>query len=770
VSGGESAIHWTIGAAKRRFAASLLAALALLSGSTWAYSGELIARIGFDRNCKVGQWTPIVVSGAAPNAQACEVIVCDSDGMRISQPLSQQTVGSASQWAGVFRSGRLDAEIEILVWADGPTPIQKRKLLPQRPGSDSPETSEVPTFVALRQSQPIWLEVGTAKDTELLQSVDALRIAKSEQWPEAAAISGALDGIDGIWVNSHTTITKPALLELERWLRRGGHLVVAITTDHDELQRTPWADLLKDVVTIRERTRTNDLSGIESFAVQAHKILGANRTAITILKPQDGRVLVSGLEGPLATRSSFGFGQVTVLGIELTLPPFSRWTGRTAFIKQLLQLVIETETTKSVARSALSQSGITDLASQWRAAVIHMPDVARPTLWGALGILLLYSAVIGPLDYLLVHKLLKRPQWTWGTLPALVLVASVGTVWLAHAANGDTDKLTQLDVVDLDVGRQEVTARSWVTTYSTENRVWNIEATPIRLNPTRPQTTLSWLGFPENSSGGLYRESGFDLSRAVAHSVADRSSLNRVPFAKWSSKSLTSESSWIATSPLVEAQLTSTSTNELRGSIVHHFPFELHDWIVVHEKWIYRPHPKFGEAATIWPADQTWTPADDRNYGRELKGFLTRTTTTKRHAKKGVVQEDVLVSQERYDPLNLDPSDILQMMTLHEAAGGKGYTGLDHHSMHTFDLSPMLSQDRAVVIARFAEPTTEWQFNGTARNPTRYHGFVRLLLPVKRIGDASSFRDLPKYEAAPATPPKTEPAPSDTPSNETKKP
>lgn len=726
-------------------------------------------RVGFDRNFKVGHWTPIIVDGVFPNARACEVIVSDPDGVRISQPLLLQTTGSASRWVGVFRSGRLDGEIEVRAWAEGPEPIQKRKLLPKRSGSDTDE-SEAPFVVPLRQSQPVWLEVGTAKETELLKATESLLAAKSEHWPDAAEIPWALDSVDGIWVTSGTTLTETARVELERWLRRGGHLVVTIGTDLDAFQRTPWAGLLNEVVEVRERTRTNDLSGIESYAIHAHKILGANRTAVTILKPKEGRVLVSCLDGPLVTRASIGYGQATVLGVDLTATPLSRWNGRAAFIKRLLQQVTEKETSKSAIRSTLSQSGITDLASQWRAAVINMPDVSRPTLWEALGLLLVYAAVIGPLDYLLVHKLLKRPHWTWATLPLLVAVASVSTVWLAHAANGETAKLTQLDVVDIDAGRQEVIARSWATTYSTENRVWKIEATSARLNPNHPQTTLSWLGFPENSSGGLYRESGFDLGRAVAHSAADRSSLDGVPFSQWSSKSLTAESLWISETPLVESHLTGTSANELGGRIVHHLPFELRDWIVVYEKWIYRPHPKFGEAATKWPADQPWTPGDERNYGRELRGFLTRTTATKRLAKKGATQEDVLVEQERYDPLNLEPSEILQMMTLHEAAGGKSYTGLDHHSLRAFDLSPMLSQDRAVVIARVAEPTTEWRFNGVARAPTRHHGFIRFVLPVKRIGDPSSLRVLPKYEAAPAAPQPPAPTSKDTPPNETKTP
>ena len=275
----------------------------------------------------------------------------------------------------------------------------------------------------------------------------------------------------------------PARVELERWLRRGGHLVVTISTDTEEFQRTPWAGVLKEVVEPRSRTRTTDLSGVEGYAIQGRKILGGTRTAvpITTLLRNEGQILVSCLEGTLVTRASFGFGRVTALGIDPTIAPFSRWDGRINFLKRLLLATNDTESSKSPIRSSLSQSGITDLASQWRAAAINIPEIARPTLWGALGLLLMYAAVIGPLDYLLVHKLLKRPHWTWVSLPLLVAVTSLSTVWLARAANGDATKLTQLDVVDIDVGRHEVIARSWSTAYSTTNARWTVEATPARL-------------------------------------------------------------------------------------------------------------------------------------------------------------------------------------------------------------------------------------------------------------------------------------------------
>ena len=759
VSGDESTFSSglrRVGRVLRPFCAGVLV---LLAGNPRVVAEQpLTVQVGFGQTFKVGHWTPIVVENVSLEARSCEVLVIDPEGVGMSHPLTRQAT-DAGRWSGLLRSGRLDGGLEVRVLGAGQETIQHRKLSASR-NSKSPSgdfsRSAASTCFPLRQSQPVWLEIGTS--SELLKQVSSLHVTRADVFPGSVEIPRALEGVDGIWLTSQVTMTDPVRVELQRWLHRGGHLVVTISTDPEEYQQTAWAGLLRSVVEPRARTRTTDLSGIEGFTVHGRKILAATRAPmpVTTLSLSQGQVLASCLDGPLLTRASLGFGLVTALGLDPTVGPLARWDGRTSFVKRLLLSATDAEASKATVRSSLSQSGITDLASQWRAAAIHIPQIARPTLWDALGLMLLYAVVIGPLDYVLVHKLLKRPQWTWATLPLLVAAASLGTVWLAHAANGGSPPMTQLDVVDIDGERQEVIARSWATAYATRNSLWHVEAAPAQFNSDHSQQKLSWLGFPETASGGMYRDSGFEIGRSVARSIADDSVLDGIPVAQWSSKSLTSESLWISQSPLIESQLTSTVAGELDGPVVHHLPFDLLDWVVVFDKWIYRPRPRAGEEPPPWPAGKAWTPKDERNYGRELRGFLQRAIATKRESKKGAVQEDVLILKERYNPMNLEPADILQMMTLHEAAGGKAYTGLDHHSLRSFDVTPLLSLDRAIVIARVAEPTTAWRINGDSRAATRHHGFIRILLPVRRIGDASGFRFLPKLE--PNAPPANKPA------------
>ena len=726
---------------------SLLTMLASAMGN----AAELQIDFGFGHQSKAGCWTPVRVEAPSIEAATCEIEAIDPDGVQVLYPLSRSTTQQgATAWSGSFRCGRLDSSPHVRFLDPAGRVVREERL--------ATLTDDVKQLPFLRQTENRWLEIGF--NTPLLETVPQVQTTQTKDWPTLAEIPWGLDGIDGILVSSRVVMSDKAAVEFERWLRRGGQVLLSVTTNRDEFQKSRWADWLANVVEIRERTRTNDLSGVESFTVFSRKIPAAKLTPVTTFQIKEGRKLASCIEGNLISRGSFGFGQITVFGLDLTQPPFSRWEGRSSLLRRLVFRLNDSTNNKSSEVTRLSQSGITDLASQWRAAAIEMPGIGRPSLWGVLGLLLTYGLLIGPVDFLIVHKLLRRPHWTWVTLPVLVVTASLGTLAFAKSVNGHSLQLTQIDVVDIDVNRQEVISRSWATLYSDKNQRCRVQATPRQPEVDKAVSTasiqpaqVSWLGFPENGPGGLYRPSGFDLGHTTYRSSLDHLVLDEIPLGQWSSKSFTSEARWIQSQPLVECRLSTFAANDLAGEIVHHFPFALHDWVVAFEGRIFVPHSAAGDKAKVWEPNQPWVPTSSNVYGREMRGLLTRTKRTKLETKKAKVSEDILIEQERYNPLDLDTGDILQMMTLHEAAGGKAYTGLEHASLRAFDVTPLISLDRAILIARIPERQTNWEFNGETREPTKQHAYVRLLLPVKReVPDGGALRVLPKFEAVPEAP------------------
>ena len=97
-----------------------------------------------------------------------------------------------------------------------------------------------------------------------------------------------------------------------------------------------------------------------------------------------------------------------------------------------------------------------------------------------------------------------------------------------------------------------------------------------------------WHGRAESSFGGMYRAGGAEIARPP-YSVkpADRG-LDGVPIAIWSAKNL--ETEWEGhTSNLVDSQLESRGPSRLEGSLRHHFPVPIEDWVVAYGHQVFRP-------------------------------------------------------------------------------------------------------------------------------------------------------------------------------------
>ena len=159
----------------------------------------------------------------------------------------------------------------------------------------------------------------------------------------------------------------------------------------------------------------------------------------------------------------------------------------------LLQQKHRLEKRRQSANNRLAYSGIGEFATQIQTALLRFPTVDRLSTWAIIGMLFAYLLAIGPLDYVFVHHVLKRPRLTWITFPVLVVAAAALSVWAARTHNGDTLIANQLDVLDFDASTNTLRSRSWVSIYSPETRRYQISLTP---NEQLTDTSSSGKGLP----------------------------------------------------------------------------------------------------------------------------------------------------------------------------------------------------------------------------------------------------------------------------------
>jgi hypothetical protein len=380
----------------------------------------------------------------------------------------------------------------------------------------------------------------------------------------------------------------------------------------------------------------------------------------------------------------------------------------------------------------LSNLGITDLASQLEAAQEDFGPVRRVSYWWVMGLVFLYILVIGPLDYVVVHRWLKRPELTWITFPLLVAIGAGSSVWGGARWKGDQVLVNQINIVDIDGGTHLVRGNTWVTLYSDTSRRYQIQVTPTTELQTEPAVgrteqaqQLSWFGVPEKSIGGLYRTGGLSISGRSYQFAPEAAGVENLPVLQWSTRSL--RGSWQqAGQRLVVSQLAG-SDNRLVGTVTHHLPVPLHNLMLVYGGRVYVPT---SEKMKLAPGID-WEPAGSMNRQRELKALLTG-TRAERVKTQRKLDSEIQFRAEPYDPLSHHLGDLVRMLSFHEAAGGSTYTGLNHTALDELELIAPMQMGQAIMLAQVDLTAATVELDGTTVEPVRRETFVRFLLPVRQ--------------------------------------
>jgi hypothetical protein len=293
-------------------------------------------------------------------------------------------------------------------------------------------------------------------------------------------------------------------------------------------------------------------------------------------------------------------------------------------------------------------------------------------------------------------------------------------------------------VVDIDVATNSLRGRSWVTIYSPDSRRYEvgIGASKIGKSNAAAQRAplVSWDGIPENAFAGMYRPSGFEISKPHYAFAANASGMVDLPIPIWSTKSLAA--SWQSPSEsLVESKLEGAGHSRLSGTIAHRLPVGIKDWLLAYGFTVYRPAVVgFNQPDPVLRPLQRWSPSGPQASQRVLSNFLTGVTSRASDSS----QPD-LVREEKmpYDPLSLNTDTIVRMITFHQEAGGTEYTGLENSTLRALDLSDLLDLDRAVFMGRIDMPAATVSIDGAPVEADRSATYVRIVLPVSQRGEVS---------------------------------
>lgn len=692
----------------------------------WAAAGDnpqgepaiVSVQVGLGGLYKLGCWTPIEVTlrgGAEPETGHLEVTVADTDGVpttvRSSAGRPVRVDPARTTQVRLFvRPGQANGTVTVRFVVDGKVRAARKFYVGFDPGGDVISGGLAATNQLLLVFGP---SPGLADLLQSRQQNHSLTQTKIAHVEHAAQLPTEWYGYEGfdtvVLTTSQVELYRPLqqdsrrLAALRQWVERGGRLMVFCGQEAPELLASggPLAEFVPG--RFEQQVPLRQAQPLEIYS-DSGKSLPRGRLDLRVPKLADVRGKVLAFAGqqatdlPLLVRAPHGLGELIFAAVDIDRPPFRDWAGRSNLLRKLLDWP-----TGDVAGNENNNPGIgpmqyDDLTAQLRNALDHHFEGVQTLPFALVAVLVIgYIALIGPGDFFLVKKLLKRMELTWITFPLIVVGVSVGAYWLAFAMKGDQLRVNQVEIVDVDMASGLTRGTVWTHFFSPRVAQYNLTLQP-RLPGGSPaddaERIVSWLGLPGHALGGMQASGSQTTLLDRGYLFGERlESLRGLPVQVWSTKTINAR--WIATAkPAIDIELTEAGDELLTGRVTNNLGMELTDCLLLHGRWAYHI-ARLGDGATV--------VVDDNLEPRTVKTMLTRAAAGDEAVTR--LADDGTVHFERF---GTDVARIAKVMMFYDAIGGIQYTSAWNRYQQFVDMSHTLKTGRAILLARSSSAGSGW--------------------------------------------------------------
>lgn len=278
-----------------------------------------------------------------------------------------------------------------------------------------------------------------------------------EDLPETAVAWNALDVL--IFNDTDTSqLTSQQRAALDVWLHNGGQLIV---TGGANWQKTAvsLADLLP--VTIDGSRSVDDLPGLRERIGIPFRDPGPYVVATSSLR--SGELIFRQDELPLLARQSIGRGSVYFLALDPRLAPLLDWDGSEAIWAAIASRVPSGSNWGSGPQNSYAATE----------AVSSLPSLTLPSILQLLAFLLVYTIVVGPLNYW-VLKRRNQLERAWITIPVLVVIFSGVTYFTGFQLRGNDTIINQISVAYSQSGGEQADVYSLLGLYSPQRTTYDL--------------------------------------------------------------------------------------------------------------------------------------------------------------------------------------------------------------------------------------------------------------------------------------------------------
>lgn len=692
-------------------------------------------QVGIEGYYKNGLWTPILLeweSDRINEGESCDLeLECtDSDGTPIRYRNITTRLETAPSAPSTMRTrfyarlGRKEGPLTIRLTVKDVGSIEKRLVpagQPERQPKSSDESLSDPIrfFLPVPAERPIYLVIGDENIglqgaiAELAFREDRrpilVKVNSISALPELACGLEAVDMI--VLTTTQPTFfeglkaTSPPIMAMDDWIRLGGRLFFCAGKDAGpflEKEDGPLRPFLpgrfERMTDLRQGTR------LEAFVGSKRQIFmngtpDAPFMEMPLFSDPRGIVILNEIDLSLVLRCAHGFGTIVYFGGDLSGKPLSLWRDRVPLVRKILQWDKEKQG-GGRGNVSLIQLGYNDIAGQVRSALDHFDGVRIVPFSLMLIILAIYWLVVGPLDWVIVQKVFKRPALTWITFPFWIVAFCFLAYALGAPGRPNRVMLNELDLIDLDAESGAARLSSWGNLYSPADARHTLGLSthvPENVADRLHSSYFSWNGLPGSGLGGMAPKTVSPTvwqTGSVQHPFDPREDsfpkIEDVPIQVRSTKSFFGQSFF----HLDQGALNRFARSELadeEGIPIGKIEFgpnmpSLDNCILAYGMWIQ-------ELGAIEPGQVVSvgkvTPR------RELRDILL---------SKEALEDESLRRVVSYNTESTDLERITRVLSLFEVLGGFESIGLYNSYQRSLDMSDLFTVDRAILIGTVRDP------------------------------------------------------------------
>jgi hypothetical protein len=548
---------------------------------------------------KAGMWTPVLIEiEGKGKLDEAELVVETTDSSDVLNnytvklpPVEFSAEAPTVQVVSYARPGKPDSNVTVYLRSNGKDVCQPYELTPS----------------ALKTSDYLYLTLGRrlsglqipGHEEKIYRQSEIAAIDNAAELPTqwfgyntvdlVILTTGNAEFVNGLFDNE---LRRRALFE---WVQRGGKLVISVSSNQQLLANRPDLKAVLPVDLTETLTFPSIRPVLGEIATQTEDMADTKSKSpvlVSKMEPKPGRnvriPLLHQKKYPLVAQATFGLGRVTVVAFDLDQAPFTQWKGQAAFWESLIKEsgpAYATAVQKDDFFNATHAANDPEIQSQMQRGLEEFENVPIISFWWVALFILLYIIVVGPLDYFLLKRVVKRLELTWVTFPIVVISVSAAAYFTAYSLKGHDQKINKLDLVDIDLQTSTIQGNTWFLVFSPRIQNYTVTVEPAERWGLRkdspPVPLVSWMGIANKGRQSLFRRS-YDYEPVAA-------GMDHVPIQVWSTKGF--QASWQApidpANPPIKANLSSREVNEVHGEITNKLPVTLQEVYLIHGKNVY---------------------------------------------------------------------------------------------------------------------------------------------------------------------------------------